>query len=460
MIDFTQTSNACVKCGKCIPYCTIYRLKREEVTSPRGYLDLIGAYKRGELPLQKDFKNMLESCFLCTTCVDLCPSHLPIDSAIEKIRIDIAQKYGIAWYKRLYFFLLKHRKLMDFVFSFAYFVAPCAFKKVDGGNKIFFSKRVVFPFVKKSFLQKYRGEILPNHRNENLQKEQNLAQNPAHKVGDNLAQGYKNLTQSHEQKPAQNLAHNKVAIFIGCLANYNYIEVGESLLKILGHLGIKVLVPTQECCGAPAYFTGDIGTVLHLIKRNIELFEKFIDEVDAILIPEATCAAMLMVDWAHALNAEPNANERERWQKRLANLTPKMSMASKWLQTHTNLESILHKNPASSLKSLTYHDPCHAKKVLKVHKEPRALLSANYEIREMSEPDRCCGFGGVSMQLDRYALTLQAGKPKAEMIAQSGAKIISAECSACRMQITNAMSQSNVKASFAHPLELIAQNLD
>lgn len=453
MIDFSQTSNACVKCGKCIPYCTIYRLKREEVTSPRGYLDLIGAYKRGELPLQKDVKNLLESCFLCTTCVDLCPSHLPIDCAIEKIRIDIAKQYGIAWYKRLYFFLLRHRKIMDFVFSFAYFVAPCAFKKVNGGNKIFFSKRVVFPFVKRSFLQKYRGEILPTNKHS--------IQSPNLPTNQNLA---------------QNLLHNKVAIFIGCLANYNYIEVGESLLKILDSLNIKVLVPAQECCGAPAYFTGDISTVLHLIKRNIELFERFIDEVDALLIPEATCAAMLMVDWAHALNAETNIDERKQWQERLNKITPKMAMASKWLQTHTNLESILkssakskkessldstaNKTSANALQTLTYHDPCHAKKVLKVHREPRALLSANYEIKEMSEPDRCCGFGGVSMQLDRYALTLEAGRPKAEMIAQSGAQIISAECSACRMQITNAMSQKGVKARFAHPLELIAQNLE
>ena len=449
MIDFSQTSNACVKCGKCIPYCTIYRLNRDETTSPRGYLDLIGAYKRGELPLQKDLKNLVESCFLCTTCVDLCPSHLPIDSAIEKIRIDIAQKYGIAWYKRLYFFLLRHRKLMDFVFSFAYFVAPCAFKKVNGGNKIFFSKRVVFPFVKKSFLQKYRGEILPTHKHTDNNQP---SQNP----------NCQNLSQNQTQNQA--LLHNKVAIFIGCLANYNYIEVGESLLKILYSLHINVLVPKQECCGAPAYFTGDIDTVLFLIKRNIEIFEGFIDKVDAILIPEATCAAMLMVDWAHALNAQKDKNEREKWQARLARLTPKMAMASKWLQNHTKLESILQsKNIASQKDSipqtLTYHDPCHAKKVLKVHKEPRALLSTNYEIKEMSEPDRCCGFGGVSMQLDRYALTLEAGKPKADMIAKSGAQIISAECSACRMQITNAMSQNNVKARFAHPLELIAQKL-
>ena len=495
MIDFKAVAQACVKCGKCIPSCTIYQIHREEVTSPRGYLDLVGAYARGDLTLDKLTKEYFESCFLCTTCVQACPSHLGVDVAIEQIRIDIAQQYGIAWYKRAYFFLLKHRKLMDIVFRIVAFVSPCIFKQGAQGNTLPFSKRVVFPFGKKSFLNTYSGLI------------------PA------------------TTPKSQNLAHNKVAIFIGCLANYNYQNVGTSLLKILDKLGIDALVPSQECCGAPAFFTGDIASVLELIKRNIEYFESFIDEVDAILIPEATCAAMLMHDWENALKRDEQAHTLI---PRLRKLTGKMAMASQWLYHHTTLATLLEslgdsalgehsadfgdfmatadlkscstiKSPknyesptaiprileedkqaecekhaenqkvdsrknAASLKTpqaaglcgatITYHDPCHAKKVLKIHREPRALLAKSHRIIEMSEPDRCCGFGGVSMQSDRYKLTLQAGAPKAQMIASTQAHIVSAECSACRMQLTNALAQAEVKTKFMHPLELIASDLE
>ena len=187
------------------------------VTSPRGYLDLVGAYARGELQLDKLAKEYFESCFLCTTCVQACPSNLGVDVAIEQIRIDIAKQYGIAWYKRAYFFLLKHRKLMDMVFRIVAFISPCVFKQGKQGNTLPFSKRVIFPFGKKSFLNTYSGLI------------------PA------------------SAPKSQNLAHNKVAIFIGCLANYNYQNVGISLLKILDKLGIDALVPSQECCGAPRF---------------------------------------------------------------------------------------------------------------------------------------------------------------------------------------------------------------
>lgn len=423
-IDFKSISNACVKCGKCIPSCTIYQINRDESTSPRGFLDLVGAYDRGDLELDKNAKDIFESCFLCTTCVQTCPNTLPVDIMIEKIRVDIAQKYGIAWHKKIYFALLRHRKLMDFVFSFVYFISPCMFKSNTSKTKntLRFSlskmgKRTIFPFSSRSFLQKYKGGIASK----------NIPKNP-------------------------NLKHNKIAIFIGCLSNYNYVGVGESLLFILDKLGIDALIPKQECCGAPAYFSGDIKTVKHLIKKNIVHFEAFIDEVDAILIPEATCAAMLIEDYRHALEGE------DEWLKRLDKLIPKMKMASFWLQNNTSLSDLLANSP-SQKAMVTYHDPCHARKVLKIHKEPRILLQKNYSLVEMSDSSRCCGFGGISMQSEKYSLTLKAGIPKAQMIQESGADIVSAECSACRMQLDNAMDHTGVSASFSHPLELIAKAL-
>ena len=94
-----------------------------------------------------------------------------------------------------------------------------------------------------------------------------------------------------------------------------------------------------------------------------------------------------------------------------------------------------------------------------IHKEPRALLSQNYTIREMSDSNRCCGFGGVTMQTEKYHFAELAGKPKAEMIRETKAKIVSAECSACRMQISNSLHQADVDVVFKNPVELIAEAL-
>ena len=104
MFDYTAIEQDCVKCGKCKPVCTIFDLSLDEVRSPRGFIDLLSAYEQGNLELDREAKAIFESCFLCTNCVEACPNTLPIDMIIEQVRWDIAKKYGITWYKRLFFF--------------------------------------------------------------------------------------------------------------------------------------------------------------------------------------------------------------------------------------------------------------------------------------------------------------------------------------------------------------------
>jgi len=431
--NFTAVSDECIKCGKCKPVCTIFNVNQDETTSPRGFIDLLGAYKRDELELDKTAKDIFESCFLCTNCVDVCPNDLPTDMIIEQVRNDIAKKYGIAWYKRAFFFLLRHRKIMDFMAKLGWVFQTCGIKIEAEKEKATLRLNLpiqmihnrALPFAKRvSFLNKY-AENLPASNKSNLTDE-----------------NYK-------------LPNKKVAVFIGCMGNYSYTNIGDSLVQILDTLGIDAFIPKKQlCCSAPAYFTGDFDTVDYLTKKNIEYFETFIDDVDAIIIPEATCSAMMNIDWEHYLHDQPE------WLERAKKLAPKIQMATKWLENNTNLNELLQKTGKRFAELVTYHDPCHAKKMQGIHKEPRTLISNNYEIKEMSDPNRCCGFGGVTMQSEKYHFAKAAGEPKAAMIRDTGAQIVSAECSACRMQITNSMHNAKVDdVVFKNPIELIAASL-
>jgi len=257
---------------------------------------------------------------------------------------------------------------------------------------------------------------------------------------------------SHEEN-INNGGKRKVAIFIGCLGNYNYKGVGEGLLEILKALEIDAfLAKDQKCCSAPAYFTGDFDTVDSNAKYNIEYFESFGDDIEAIIVPEATCSAMLKIDYEHYFHDQPE------WKARAIAIKDKIFMATEWLQHHTHLEQLLASKKKDT-KIVTYHDPCHAKKMQGIHKEPRNLISKNYKIVEMSDPNACCGFGGVTMQTEKYHFAKAAGVPKAAMIKKTGADIVSAECSACRMQINNSMSGAGVETVFKNPIELIAEAL-
>lgn len=423
MFNYQETSDACIKCGKCKPVCTIFQVNQDEATSPRGFIDLLGAYQAGKLPMDETAKDIFESCFLCTNCVDTCPNDLPTDMIIEQARADIAKKYGISWYKKIFFWLLRHRAVMDIAAKLGYVFQTCGFKVQREKDSM--QPRIPIPLIKKERLLPAAGKtsFLNSHPEEivHLNKENN----------------------------------RKVAIFIGCMANYSYTAIGDSLVKILNRLEIDTFIPKKQlCCAAPAYFTGDFDTVDDLIKKNIKYFETWIDDVEAIVIPEATCSAMITHDWERFLHDQPE------WRDRAKKIIEKTHMASEWLANSTNIKDLLEASGKSMPESVTYHDPCHARKVQGIYKEPRELISQNYEIKEMQDPNRCCGFGGVTMQTEKYKFSRAAGLPKAAMIKDTGADIVSAECSACRMQLNNAMHISDVKTEFKNPIELIAEALD
>ncbi len=422
IFNFSETSDACVKCGKCIPVCTIHQVNPDEVTSPRGFIDLLGEYQKGNLELDKNAKDIFESCFLCTNCVSVCPNTLATDMVIEEVRADIAEKYGIALFKKAFFFLLRHRTVMDIVMKLGFMFKTCALKEDSQGRGL--RARFSFPMIKKD-------RLLPS-----LTKKSFLNSYP------------QNIPAS---KPKQ-----KVAIFIGCLANYNYTGIGDSLVTILKKLDIEIFIPKKQlCCGAPTYFTGDTKSVEYLIRKNLDYFETFMDEYDAMIIPEATCSAMLIHDWEVFCKNHHHSELIPRIQK----LLPKIHMATSWLYSNTDLITLLEKKGKKIDELVTYHDPCHARKVQGVYKEPRALLAQNYQLVEMSDPNRCCGFGGVTLQTEKFHLAQAAGRPKAAMIEETKAKYVSAECSACRMQINEAMNEANVETIFKNPLELIAEAL-
>jgi len=211
IFNFSETADDCVKCGKCIPVCTIHGVNADEVTSPRGFIDLLGAYKRGHLELDTTAKDIFESCFLCTNCVDACPKALPVDMIIEQVRSDIAQKFGIAWYKRAFFMLLRHRWMNDLAFKLGWTFQSCGFKikaEIDSMNS-----RFSLPILK-------TDRLLPSLRKTSF-------------------------LNSHKEN-IDNGGKRKVAVFIGCLANYNYVDIGNSLLEILEALEIDAFLAKSQ----------------------------------------------------------------------------------------------------------------------------------------------------------------------------------------------------------------------
>ncbi|HSO20409.1 MAG TPA: (Fe-S)-binding protein, partial [Desulfosarcina sp.] len=111
-------------------------------------------------------------------------------------------------------------------------------------------------------------------------------------------------------------------------------------------------------------------------------------------------------------------------------------------------------------RTVTYHDPCHLKKGLKVSSEPRTVIRAasGCTLKEMAESDWCCGMGG-SFNLQYYDLSKGIGMKKAAQIEATGADVLATGCPACMIQISDMLSRTGARIAVRHPVELFAESL-
>ena len=95
---------------------------------------------------------------------------------------------------------------------------------------------------------------------------------------------------------------------------------------------------------------------------------------------------MIRVEYAHLLEEWPEWHHRAE------------EFAAKTYELSEFLVNCAEWNPPGDFEEirLTYHDSCHMCRLLGLRDEPRQLLECvGARISEMSESDRCCGFGGL-----------------------------------------------------------------
>ncbi len=178
------------------------------------------------------------------------------------------------------------------------------------------------------------------------------------------------------------MSHRRVALFVSCLVDQMSPEIGVATVKLLRRAGCKVDFPeAQTCCGQPFFNSGFRQQAIDLARRTIEIFEPY----DAVVLPSGSCTAMVEAEYVHLFE------EDSAWLPRAEALAAKTFELSRFLVQHGW-------SPATALPAptVTYHDSCHANRLLGLGGEARQLLeSAGCRVVEMEESDRCCGFGGL-----------------------------------------------------------------
>ena len=81
--DIIEILDKCTKCGLCNELCPVFKILREEQTSPRGHAILLS---------NKVLSDLVYKCTLCKSCEERCPFNLKICRAIKSARQILALK--------------------------------------------------------------------------------------------------------------------------------------------------------------------------------------------------------------------------------------------------------------------------------------------------------------------------------------------------------------------------------
>jgi len=98
-----------------------------------------------------------------------------------------------------------------------------------------------------------------------------------------------------DRKPPLREGSRRVAYFTGCTAAYLFPEVARAVATVLGHAGVDLYVPPQECCGMPTVVEGDMARSLRRIRANMAVLTGLADEGFDIVCSCPTCGYFLKV---------------------------------------------------------------------------------------------------------------------------------------------------------------------
>jgi iron-sulfur cluster protein len=400
----------CIKCGACLNVCPVFASVAGQ-TYGYIYQGGIGAILTAFLHSVDKAEEVASLCLGCMACKSACPARIDIPRMITRLRASLAQEKGLPWLNRMaYRGILRHQSRLD--------------------RAIRIGSYLQRPFIDKDHMI----QRLPSPLN-SLTQAISLPALSRRTLHDRL----------RDCSLPRPIDKPKVAFYSGCVAAYAYPEIGENVIKVLIECGAEPYYPAEQaCCGAPAYFAGDMETALSLAKTNIAALEG--TRPDYIVTVCPGCAAILQREYLNLTTAEP------RWNQRARALARRIRDFS---QLVLELTPSAIKKPSQNRK-VTYHDPCHLKRGIGVFNEPRDLLQREgFEVVEMTDADTCCGFGG-HVVLSYPELSKSILNRKLDNIEATGVDTVVTNCLACVLQLRGGLAKRHNCIKVVHSAELLA----
>ena len=235
----------------------------------------------------------------------------------------------------------------------------------------------------------------------------------------------------------------RVGLLVTCLVDLFRPSVGFAAVKLLQEAGCIVEVPTQTCCGQPAYNSGDRATTATIAAQVIDAFAGF----DHVVAPSGSCAGMVKRHYPELFADDP------AMRRKAEDLAARTHELVSFL---TDVMGVRAVNAAHD-GTVTYHDGCSGLRELGVKDQPRRLLRSvrGLDLVEMKNTDVCCGFGGT-FAVKYGELSNAIVERKAATAVETGARTLVAGDLGCLLNIAGKLSRMASNTEVRHVAEILA----
>lgn len=237
---------------------------------------------------------------------------------------------------------------------------------------------------------------------------------------------------------------NTIQLFITCIIDTLYPDIGHSVIKVFNRVGVKVEFPSdQTCCGQPAFNAGMRQQTLPVARHTIQVLEK---TRGAVIVPSGSCAAMIRHSYLELFADQP------QWLERARTLAERTYEFSEYLVDVLGITDVGAHFPAR----IAYHGSCHLLRELGVDAQPRALLAAvkGAQLVELPGWDECCGFGGV-FSVEHPEISSAMLARKCANIERSGAEVIVSCDTGCLTNINGGLKRLGKKPIGMHLAQVL-----
>ncbi|HET9706938.1 MAG TPA: heterodisulfide reductase-related iron-sulfur binding cluster [Gemmatimonadales bacterium] len=400
--------DACVHCGFCLQACPTFLATGDEADGPRGRIELMRAFERGELSsTERDLAYHLDRCLGCRGCEPVCPSGVAYGDGLEEARARLTADRGIPRLARLALSALTIPMTSRPVYALARVLRDSGLAGTLAGKGRFGFAMGMLAATRMDGRSTSAHDRPPGRT---------TARPPVHRPPD---------------RPTA------VLLFRGCVMQGLFSHVHDATIGTLGVNGYEVHeMSGQVCCGALHAHAGLRDEARTLARQNIAAFGP---GTDSIVVNSAGCGAQLKA-YGHLLDG---AREAERFAARVRDVT----------------ELLADRGPVSGAPlelRVLYDAPCHLLHAQLIVEQPLAVLRAvpGADVRATVDSAQCCGSAGLYSTLEpELSRTVLA--PKVDRILADPPDVLATANPGCVMQLGAGLRAAGAAIPVRHPVELL-----